>query len=253
MKLSTISSLGLGALLLGLVQTPAMSINIDLFNAPADGQQSIEIDGSQPLNYFVNNIFDGLDLNNTIGGKREIQLTLIGRPEKNNNNGTKLTVNPTIIPKISLSTDDELKSRATILWGRDSGSALGDLTDEGRDNSFELNVKSIDQPVTLNFFVKDTLGNEGTISNSISSSNNTSYFFKYSAANNVEFNSIQYVKLYTSNEPESLDLSFNSITTAQAVPFEFSPGLGIVLSSGFFCFHALKKRWKNNSSDKLIS
>ncbi len=260
MKVSTISSLGLGTLLLGLVQTRAMSLNIDLFNEPPSGQL-IEIDGSKPRNYFVSDTVNGLNTENTLGGRRYIQLELIDRPtEDDNYKRTFLKVDPdpnTNTSNISLSTDDALKSRATIIWGNDSDPelVLGDLTDGGKDNSFKLKVKSIDQPVELNFLVKDTSGNEGTISKSLSSSNNTSYFFPYSYVSNsdVKFESIKSVKLYTSNEPESLDFSFNSIQTAQGVPFEFSPGLGIILSSGLFGFHALKKRWKNNSSDKFIS
>jgi hypothetical protein len=73
------------------------------------------------------------------------------------------------------------------------------------------------------------------------------YFPYQSFNNNVNKTRIREVSLNITNAPQSFDASFDYIQSA-AVPFEFSPSLGLVLCGGLFSVNKLRKRLKIQNS-----
>lgn len=244
MKLSTISSLGLGALLLGLVQTPAESVAIDLFTDvnDASGFQTVSKTGVG----FASDV--DTVLNNVIGNSRFLQVQV-----RSGTRNAQLQVDSSL-GQVFLDTQSSVASRATLRWDA-NGAGLGGInfTQNGHD-SIVINIESIDQDSDLVFTVTDTFGNQGTLAQNLTGGFSGSTAYRYdNFSGSVDFTKINSIQLQTNNESSSLDFGFNFVQTAQEVPFQFSPSLGIILSSSFFGFHTLKKKWKNNSSDKLIS
>jgi hypothetical protein len=244
MKVSTISSLGLGALLLGLVQTPAESVTIDLFTDvnDASGLQTASKRGVGSASEV------DIGLNDVLGNSRFLQIEVLSGTRN-----AQLQVD-TETGQAFLDTDTGVASRATLRWDA-NGAGLGgiDFTQNGHD-SIVINIASIDQDSDLVFTVTDTFGNQGTLAQNLTGGFSGSTAYRYdNFSGSVDFTEINSIQLQTNNESSSLDFGFNFVQTAQEVPFEFSPSLGIVLSGSFFGFHVLKKKWKNNSSDKLIS
>ncbi len=235
MKFFTFSSLGLGALLFGVVQSPASAIIIDSFTAPNTPDYQL-VSGNSVGDY--SNTRTGLS--NVIGENRFMRLDIL---EKNAPPfaGANFSV---YSGTATLSTEDNVRARATFIWN--GGSSLGGANlRAGGHNSFNLRVNSIDRPVTLNFKVTDTNDNVGTILKSIT--NPGEYLFNYDQTLGVNYSSAKSIELFTSNEPSSLDFNFDLVETAYdptAVPFEFSPALGVLLSGGFFGFTFLKKKFQ---------
>ena len=74
-KLQTIKILGLGTLLLGFAQTPAMSFNLDLFTDFNQGLQVVETGFTDPADTFVEDRDTSLNTTNVFGGERLIRTT----------------------------------------------------------------------------------------------------------------------------------------------------------------------------------
>ncbi|VEP18339.1 exported hypothetical protein [Hyella patelloides LEGE 07179] len=68
--------------------------------------------------------------------------------------------------------------------------------------------------------------------------------------NSVDVNNIEYIAMtIDSNRQSGYDATFNFLQTAiqpQAVPFEFSPALGLILGGSFFSFLKLRKKFQQN-------
>jgi hypothetical protein len=258
MKLSAISSLGLGALLLGLVQTPAMSINIDLFQDVEVGtgtEQSVQINEGLNTPLIQTNTDSNLPLGRVIGGTRYLSLSV-----DNNASATKFHVDSSENKQhLSLSTPSGVTSTGIVKWngtGNKNEEGFWDLFQEGHD-SFQVRIIAAELNGRLKFTVEDD-NNIASSSFGIKSQESNSppsdLFIPYNKFSNIDFAKVKSIEMEISaGAREAYDITIDSIVTAQAVPFEFSPSLGIILSSSFFGFHALRKRWKNNSSDKLIS
>lgn len=247
MKLSTIAYLGLSTLLLGLMPIPAMGITIDLFNDVSDpdddgnnpGQFQTVIDSSANSS-AVSNIDSSIT--GIIGGQRTLQVNVLEKTGGSSNVNSVFEVD-TAQGKASLSSADQIRPRATIKWDGNYGVNGIDLTGAGAQNSLLVNIASNDLGVTLNFTVKDINNNISTRSQAIASGVIGNQYFNYSNfTGTADLTKASFIQLETSNEPFSLDFGFEFVQTAQEVPFEFSPGLGIIMCGSFFGFRAIRKR-----------
>ncbi len=116
--------------------------------------------------------------------------------------------------------------------------------------------------ISLVFEFEDTEGDIGTISKTFTSNESidgTSQYFLYedvvqttTVVDTVDFNEIDRVAFSTLDENIGTDFTFNFIQTSN-VPFEFSTGLGLLVSGGFFGFLAVKikkaKKFENLKTD----
>ena len=259
MKRSHFSSLGLGILLLGLVPTSAMGVTIDLFNDVDDDPN--DPDDNSNLQIVIRDRINTDLLSNTdsglsdvIDGYRTIDLEIVNQNSPSSRAESAFYIDTSVyqdnpINKAILDTGNGLTPRTNIIWDGGDGT-LGtsgvDLTDGGGHNSFLLDINTVLGEVTLSFNVEDTNNKTGSISKNITS--NGEHFFSYNdpAASAVDFSSIKSISLATSNEPDSLSYSYNSLKTAVEVPFEFSPSLGIILCGSFFGVYKLRQKLQSN-------
>jgi hypothetical protein len=232
-------SLCISALFLGSYQTSAMAFTLDLFSDVESGSsQKVTLDPD-------NSQFTGSDtdiLPGTALGERRLDLTI--SPTSLGLASLKVSNN-----KASISSEaDTTISSAKFTWGSDSTTPQ-DITDVGTDNSFQLNVLTIDlvQGATFTFTVEDSDGDVGEMSQNITSVGDT--YFPYqnlTNSSNVNKAAIRQISLDITNAPESFDATFDYIQSAQQVPFDFSPSLGLVCCGGLFGLNKLRKRLQSS-------
>jgi hypothetical protein len=250
MKLLNIYGVGIGALLLGLISTPAMAITIDLFqdvNNPVgniNGTQSVTdlLNDGNPVSLTDSN----LDPTGVIGGQRTIAVN-----NRNSTSTTTLTVN-SINQMANFSSSNGVRSDLSITWNGSSFGSNGiDLTDGGTQKFFLLNGSN-DLRVDLVFDVTDINGNTSTLSQRIAPSLSdedgnlisTNKFFGFANfTGNGDFTKASSIKLSSTNTLAGLDMDFAFIETA--VPFEFSPSTGLLFVGGLFGISKLKKKLKS--------
>lgn len=258
MKLLNIYGVGIGALLLGLISTPAMAFSIDFFdstnvntyNPPFNGAtyngQRVEI--GEALDLYPSTDTD-TNLSNVIGGQRTISVTRKAQPA-GGSGAISLNVNPTN-RTASFDVASQSAGSFSIDWNGNFGSQKN-FTAGGLD-ALEIGVLQVDNNgITFNFGLTDGLGNSGVITKTVNSSGNARFLYNDIVQNgsnqaNLDLTNISSLKFYTSGEPESSDLAFDFIQTinSQAVPFEFSPSMGLVFFGGLFGVHRLKKKLKS--------
>lgn len=261
MKQSLFSSLGFGALLLGIVQSPAMSVTIDLFkdvsSDPGNNSGSQEIDLKWPTNSGNSSIDNLTDVQ---WGKRSLSLNISSTNSTRSialNHGSILQVVTDVssFGIADLSSQSTIIASATFDWdGWQTGDSYIDL-EENNDDSLVIDVIALDQGVNLTFTVTDFADNEATLTRNITQSvNEEPLYFRYDTSpeyinGTVDFNQVKRVQLDVENTTTpALDFTFDLIETQREVPFEFSPGLGIILSGGIFGLHWLRKKSVKQSS-----
>ncbi len=245
MKLLNIYSVGIGALFFGLISTPAMAITIDLFNDTDGAFQTVQ-----------DNLADTLPVTDTdtsltggvIGGQRTIQV--------NKRNGTlptsssSFTVDP-VGQIASFSSSNGIRSDFSITWDGNFGTGGIDLTDGGTQKFFLLNGSN-DLGGNLVFDVTDINGNTSTLSQQIAPSlrdvnsnliSKNEFFGFANFTGNGDFTKARSIKLSSTDTLAGLDMDFAFIETA--VPFEFSPSMGLLFVGGLFGIGKLKKKLKS--------
>ena len=264
MKILNICTLAFGSIILGVSANPAMGFTLDLFKdtesnsttinfppeipVPYDGQQA-ELNGNdfngQP---YVPSSDTNTGLSDVIGGKRTISVTENTPISPNNNGGSliNLKVDP-VNTEVSFNVSSGSNGTASILWDGITGSNQ-DLTRDDQ-NSFLIRILGIDSSATFNFEVTDASNNSGVISNPVNTTGDSYFLYDDVVQNpdntsNVDFVNAKSVKFYTSNEQDDLDFRFDFVTSANTVPFEFSPSLGIIVSGAFIGINVLKKKLK---------
>lgn len=247
MKFLTASSLGLSALLLGLSQTPARGFTLDTFSdanvelAPGVEQQLIEADFLNPYVFDVDTNLSGTDF-----GERRLDLTL-------KTNGTGGSIDVFSISGVSSTASVSSNAVSTIdnakfTWGSDSATPRNFRDISGHD-SLAIEILSIDlvEGAEFTFTVTDSQATPqtATIADRLINSVGTQYFSysDFEANNpNINLNSIEKVELTVVPQIAAFDTTFDFIQSAQEVPFEFSPTLGIILGGSFIGFNILRKR-----------
>ncbi len=251
-NLLTIKSLGLGALLLGLVQTPVMGFSLDLFTdfEGTNVFQRTTISAFSGQNATNSDIDTSLD-STVFGGQRTIKLT-------KTNSGLNLNdIGLTVFNGTAGLSVPDAEAVAEIIWDGNDGIAT-DFTDDGgvEQKSFQINIQSLnigtgDGDISLNFEFEDTSGNKATITQQITSNigSPTDVFFSYSnrvestedAGGDVNLMQIDYARFYTSDENDGDDFVFNFVQTSE-IPFTFTPGLGLLISGGFVGFLGIRSK-----------
>ncbi len=241
MKLLNIYGVGIGALLLGLISTPAMAVTIDLFSdvEDANGFQFVQDDtaGNTPV------LNTDTSLTGVIGGQRTIGV--------NKRSGILPGSRNTFIVNeaarnVTFSSDTDVRSDFFITWDGNYGAGGIDLTDGGTQNFFILDITSNDLGGTLVFDVTDINGGTRTMSQSFIAGQTGNKFFSFaSATGGGDLTKASSIKLSSTNTIAGLDMSFALVDTVAAVPFEFSPSMGLVFFGGLFGVHRLKKRLKS--------
>lgn len=226
-------TLGLSTLLLGVIPTPTLAVTIDLFS---DEQDFLEQEGVGSLSSSITAISEA----SIIGLERELTVEVIS--------GDRFAFAEVIDGVAFLETGFLTQSRINFTWDGEGNSGLGgkDLT-INEHNAFELNVGYIDQTVDLIFDVRDTLGNSGTIGKT-GVSNPGSIYFNYDdvSNNNVDFTSIDSISLQTADEPDGLTFGFELVQTANNIPLDFSPSLGIIIFGGLLSLSKIRKKLQSH-------
>ncbi|MGF1587796.1 MAG: hypothetical protein ACFCU7_00875 [Pleurocapsa sp.] len=241
MKLLNIYGVGIGALLLGLTSTPAMAVTIDLFS---------DVEDSNGFQFVLDDTADNTPVFNTdtsltgvIGGQRTIEV--------NKRSGILPGSRNTFIvneaaKNVTFSSDTDVSSDFSIAWDGNYGPGGIDLTGGGTQNFFLLEVTSNDLGANLVFDVTDIDGGTSRISKSVGAGVTGDQFFSFaSATGGGDLTKASSIKLSSTNTTASLDMRFAFVDTAAAVPFEFSPSMGILFFGGLFGVHRLKKRLKS--------
>lgn len=251
MKVSTIAYLGLSTLLLGLMPTPAMGVTIDLLS---DVEST-----DDPPEQFVSDrfgsstVFDEItdsSLTGVLGGTRTIKVNKYF-PATNSGSSTAQFVVRESNGQASYSSTSGTQGSFEITWDGDfDGSGTNnyiDLTEGGAKDQFLIDVVSNDLGVKLNFEVFDGT-NTATYAQTLAAGTIGDVYFPFSSfSNQSALTQAQSIRFYSSNEPLDLDFTFSLFESAQEVPFEFSPGLGLILGGSFFGLNSLRKKLKANN------
>ena len=282
-NLLAIKSLGLGVLLVGLAQVPVMGFELDLFDDVNDTlfnrqevYENVFIRGSgfqdQPTDT------DTFTSSSVVGNNRHLKITI--EPAENTSNSSELIVdaNNSILQLI---TNSNIKPNALVVQNGSNDIDFADLNadaslnldleaDGDGDDSIGISIKFSDQTVaddeetqTVTEGIGLTL-DEGTDGDDdgtthtvyldipkvgIGSSETLYFEFAEYETAGVNINSIEYVALgINGNYGSDIDIDF--LETAQKpvpIPFEFSPGLGLLISGGFFSFLIIRSKKANKS------
>ncbi|HEY9770430.1 MAG TPA: hypothetical protein V6C71_18385 [Coleofasciculaceae cyanobacterium] len=217
-----------------------MAVTIDLFsdvNDQVDGDQAVidTTDDSTPVTDT------NTSLTGVIGGQRTIsveKLTGVGE------DATKFSIRQTTQDAI-LSSDSGVQPRFSILYDGDFSAGGTDLTNENTQKSFLVNILENDLGASLAFDVTDIDNNTSTITQSVAAGATGNTFFRFDqATGSANLTTAESITFRSTNAPENLDMRFDFIETS-AVPFEFSPSMGLVFFGGLFGVHRLKKRLKS--------
>lgn len=253
MTRSTITKLLLSTLFFGLIPTPTLGFTLDLFkdvsSAPGNNAGIQLIDLTWPDTSGENRI-DGLV--DVVWGKRSLYLDIASsNPIESQifSHGATLAVGTdgNTFGVVDLSSDTSIIASATIDWdGWQSGDSYIDLEENG-DDSLVLEVITIDQGVDLKFTITDQFDRVATITETVTNATTSQpIFFTYTDASNysnVDFNNVKQIRLDIENtSTTALDFTFDFLETGKAVPFDFSPSLGIFISLSFFAFYSLLKK-----------
>jgi hypothetical protein len=249
MKRSTLLIYGAATLLLGLASTPAMSFDLDLFtdgnatNSFGNPEQQLPISVIKNTSQSVTDTDIGLT--GVAWGQRRLDLSATAAVAKNGTGDITVTDGTAdISAKSSLTV-----TSAKFTWGFDSNTVYQDITDGGMDNALSLDVISSDQGGTdLALKVTDSNGDFGTASAlDITAGGVENFLYSDILTSNsaVDLNAIKKIEMNITGAPADFDASFDFIKSA-AVPFEFSPSLGLIMCGSFFGFHVCKKRLKSN-------
>lgn len=280
--LLTLKSLGLGTLLLGLAQTPAMGFQLDLFDEFNEGTtqtgyfngmeigpggangQLVAINEPIPNSGFaIINPSENTNTNltNAIGGSRHMKI----EASSSNNVITFDTATDNHPDFLNLESG-EVEPTATIVWNgsttvdydnlfTDANLSNLNLEQEGDDSiGVEIRFSDLGGLMTIELYdgTNAPYPYEQTIPVVGNSNQSQILYFDFATykSNSVDTTSIEYIKM-TITGSAGYDASFNFIETAvQPIPFTFSPGLGLVVSGGFFSFLAVRSK-KANKSENL--
>lgn len=251
MKLLNFINIGFSTLMLGLISSPAMaaSITLDSFTDVDETELNDDPVSSDPFIQRVDdNVADGTSVSNTdgslsgvIGGTRTISVNKTGGRQ-----GTTFLVDSFEgFEKASFSSGDATTGTFSLIYDGDGFGDGIDLTGGGTNDSFAIDVVTNDLGVTLNFEVFDGT-NTATSSQTVAAGELGTKPFPFADfSNQSSLEQAQSVTMYSSGAPAALDFGFQDF---RAVPFEFSPSLGIILCGGLFGIHKLRKIYQNSQS-----
>ena len=270
MKIFKIKAICFTGLFLGLAQASAVGFTLDAFNSFETGETFQEV--------FLNDRRSGdsnpsrqTGLMNVFGEERYLNVTEIsGGGNISLFIDTYTDINSATANVANFSVDAGTVGEAEIRWdgfdGLPNTDAI-DITEGNTQNSFEIKVIDLNigtdpdgtDDLTLNFEIGDTNNNTAKISRTFTSGlgNSTiggavSVYFPYQDRvendinNPVSLQNIDYIRFYTSDDNSGDDFIFNFIQSSELVPFEFSPGLGLILGGSFFTFLRLRKNFQQN-------
>ena len=248
--------LGINALLIGLDRSSAKAFTLDLFT-----DANVEVVSGVKrqrvtTEAFVNSFASDTDTNlsGTDLGQRTLELTV---DEFSLDNASIQVISNTRVSPNQNTASISSNSGVTIdsakfTWGSDSTTPQ-DITDGGTDDSLLIDILSIDLTTGADFAFtfEDSDGDTGSIIQNVSSTGNVYFPYETLTNNspNVNQTAIREVSLEITNAPPDFDATFNFVQSAvqpQAVPFEFSPSLGLVLCGGLFGINKLQKKLKSN-------
>ena len=216
------------------------------FNDPVEGQ-FVQLSNRSTTDDFVELDETGLDTSSVFGGERLIRATKLNDIR----GGGNIDV---FGGQAASSAGANSIMRTEIIWDGNDGIAT-DFT-ANNQQSIQINIDSLvvggtgsEEDLILNFELQDTLGEKATISQTVTSNlANVDLYFNYSSRDNqnLDMTQIDYVRFHTFSENIAGDFVFNFIQSSD-VPFEFSPGLGLLISGGFFSFLIIRSKKANKS------
>ena len=233
MKFLTASSFVLSALLLGFSKTPAKAYTIDLFD-DVDGTQLVE-DDTADGNPIIE-IDSSLDY--VLGGTRELSVNMVS--------GSR-TVSGDISTADSLfifSAGGGTAGDFELVWNNFSDLNLTD--DDGTtQDAFEVFVEYSDKDVFIEFEILDGVTSTKWGQTIVQDTEQEIIDFPFSNFNNSVLQSADSITLRSVGADPRLDLELSYLNT-RAVPFEFSPALGIFIGISFIGFQLLRRRVQKN-------
>ena len=256
---------------LALAPTGASAFTLDAFNSFPNGQSFFQINGQANLPNSVTREASGLGTDNTFGGSRTITLSQVEENAAssafflgNAGAGTAELINGNIAVGVEIVYDGFANDPVT--GSVDGVTDMGqNITSSGgviqRSIALTLNalgVGSGDQNLDFNFDIRDTTGSVLTLTRTFTVADNFTtvdgprtelFVFDGTPSDtvtmgSVDLTSVEYISFYTSSENEADDFSFSFLATSEEVPFEFSPGMGLLLGGGLFGWMKLRRKQK---------
>lgn len=222
-------------------------------------QQAIVNDNS-PLDDIPTNTNTGL--NDVFGGARTLQVQEVIDPASTGGNPVELVINQGI-SQVNFSAGSGTRGKAEIIYdGFDATNSgqnikfVGGIVQRSIALTFDsLGINSGD--LEFNFDLRDTSDNVLTLTrtftdadNFLSSAGSRTEYFSFDGQSNetvavgsADLTDIDYIRFYTSSENEADDFTFSFLATSE-VPFEFSPGMGLLLGGGLFGWMKLRRKQK---------
>ncbi|MDJ0899141.1 MAG: hypothetical protein QNJ55_10050 [Xenococcus sp. MO_188.B8] len=227
-------------------QNPARSFTLDAFTdateEPAPGFKRHLI----TADLFNNPVSDSdTGISGTDLGERTIELKMF-----NGSGSVEVLFNPndsSSTASVSATSGSDIEY-AKFTWGSESATPQNFRDISGHD-SLAIEILSIDlvEGADFQFTVIDSSGHSALSSIQQIESTGTQYFsYNDFETNNpsINLNAIRQVELKINNSPIAFDTTFDFIQSAEEVPFEFSPTLGIIIGGSFLGFNILRKRSK---------
>ncbi|MEM8828979.1 MAG: hypothetical protein AAGE96_06430 [Cyanobacteria bacterium P01_G01_bin.19] len=244
-------------LLVGLNQTSALAFTLDLFTDANDTFPSTTI----PYQTVeANPIFGGTvsasdtdtGLSDVAWGQRRLDLTSTAGITTIGDSNIKVFGSPATSASVNSESGTTIDS-AMFTWGFDTNTDYEDITDNGADNTFGLDIVNIDlNGADIVFSVTDNNNDRGSVTvENITSTGSISFPYNDILTDNpdVTLGNIKKIEMEIVNVPTDFDVTFDLIESRYdadfpnvPVPFEFSPSLGLLLCSGVFGFKRIKKR-----------
>jgi hypothetical protein len=235
-----ILSLAIGTLVFSEGQAQAAQVTIDDFEVVIN--QNAKVTGTGKAS---SSMMDGS--NQIIGGEREIKLTV-----EENEFGTDRGVEVDVLDSLlTVSNDAGIESETVITWdGTDANPLNTDLTGGDINQSFSLDIVSMDSRAMLTLDVTDSGGNTANLNKRVMSSGNTK--FKFNAFNNgmdTDFRDVESISLTVTGSQE-FDFAADSLV-ATSVPEPLTIlGSGLALGfGGLFKKEYSRKRQKAQSKN----
>jgi len=219
-----ILSLAIGTLMFSESPVQAAQVVIDDFEVVMN--QNAKVTGTGQAS---SSMMDGS--NPVIGGEREIKLTI---EENENEFGSDRGVEVNVLDSLlTVSNDAGIESETVITWdGTEANTLNTDLTGEGINQSFSLDIVSMDSQAMLTLDVTDRGGDTANLNKTVKSSGNTK--FKFNAFNNAmdtDFSDVESISLTVTGSQE-FDLAADSLVVTSVPEPLTILGSGLALGFG---------------------
>lgn len=192
------------------------SLIVDNFSDATDASGYQQLEGRGTDSSSINT-----GLNGVLGGKRTLELTNV-TGSTGGTYGTRAFLQvDSIEEEFSFSNDSGVRSTARIIWdGLQDNSGFADLTDNGFNSVFVIDVLDANPDMELIFTVIDTSGNGATQNLMTEGAGKLEFFFEDFIDNIdvTDFTSVDFLSLQINAVEQNSDMSFNFVQADEPLP-----------------------------------